>query len=285
MITRPALRYHGGKWRLADWIIGHLPQHHCYVEPFGGAMSVLLRKRPSAIEVYNDLDQHVVDFFRVLRDPVKAEQLRLALTLTPYSRAEFVQAWEDHPDPVEAARRMVIRTAQAIGAKKRLARNGWRAGPTHHTPTSMWRGWPKHIPAYVDRLQDVLIDQQPAADVIAQFDSPETLFYVDPPYVLKTRAGDHRKVYAHELEDAEHIALLDQLLQLRGMVLLSGYRHPLYDEALVGWRRVDVHARAQSNQPRIESLWISPAAAAALPHPALELEPCPTSFSPANRAA
>lgn len=92
--------------------------------------------------------------------------------------------------------------------------------------------------------------------------------------MLKTRAGDHRKVYAHELEDAEHIALLDQLLQVRGMVLLSGYRHPLYDEALAGWRRVDVHARAQSNQPRIESLWISPAAAAAQPQSALDLNTC-----------
>lgn len=285
MITRPALRYHGGKWRLADWIISHLPHHHCYVEPFGGAMSVLLRKPASAIEVYNDLDSHVVGFFRVLQNPVLAEQLRRSLENTPYSRAEFVLAWQDCEDPVEAARRMVIRTAQSIGAKKRLARNGWRAGPTHGTPTAMWRGWPQHIPAYVERLRDVLIDAQSATDVIAQFDSPGTLFYVDPPYVLKTRAGDHRKVYAHELEDGEHIALLDQLLQVRGMVLLSGYRHPLYDEALVGWRRVDVHARAQSNQPRIESLWISPAAAAALPQPPLEFEPCPISSSPVNRAA
>jgi len=270
MITRPALRYHGGKWRLADWIIGHLPPHHCYVEPFGGAMSVLLRKPPSAVEVYNDLDKHVVAFFRVLRDPVLATRLQQALELTPYSRAEFVEAWEDHDDPVEAARRMVLRTAQAIGAKKRLARNGWRAGPTHRSPTIMWRSWPQHVPAYVARLKQVMIDQQPAMDVIRQFDSPETLFYVDPPYVLKTRAGDHRKVYAHELEDGEHVALLEQLLTVRGMVLLSGYRHPLYDEALTGWRRVDIHARAQSNQPRVESLWISPAAAAALPQPALD---------------
>lgn len=277
MITRPALRYHGGKWRLADWVISHLPPHHCYVEPFGGAMSVLLRKPRSAIEVYNDLDQHVVDFFRVLRDPLQAEQLRRALELTPYSRLEFVHAWEDHDDPVEAARRMVIRTAQAIGAKKRLARNGWRSQATYHTPTSMWTGWPRHIPSYVDRLREVLIDHQPATDVIAQFDRQETLFYVDPPYMLKTRAGDHRKVYAHELEDAEHEALLEQLLQVKGMVLLSGYRHPLYDEALAGWRRVDIHARAQSNQPRVESLWISPAAAAALHQPALELEPTPWS--------
>lgn len=122
MITRPALRYHGGKWRLADWIISHLPQHHCYVEPFGGPMSVLLRKPASAIEVYNDLDSHVVGFFRVLQNPMLAEQLRRSLENTPYSRAEFVLAWRDCADPVEAARRMVIRTAN-----RSAPRRGWPA--------------------------------------------------------------------------------------------------------------------------------------------------------------
>jgi DNA adenine methylase len=266
------LRYHGGKWRLADWIVAHLPPHHCYVEPFGGAASVLMRKPRSAVEVYNDLDASVVSLFRVLRDPVTAEQLRAALELTPYSRAEFVLAWEPSEDPVEDARRLLVRSSQSIGAKKRCSRNGWRAGPTHGSPVNMWTGWPSHVPSFVARLREVLIEQQPAAAVVAQFDSPATLFYVDPPYVLKTRAWDHRKIYAHELTDAEHAELLTQLLAVRGMVLVSGYRSPLYDEFLAGWRRVDVNARAQGNRPRVESLWISPAADALLRQPALALE-------------
>lgn len=275
MITRPVLRYHGGKWRLADWVVGHLPPHHCYVEPFGGAASVLLVKPRSAVEVYNDLDESVVGLFRVLRDPAKAEQLRRAVELTPYSRAEFVAAWQPSDDPVEEARRLIVRTAQAIGAKRRQSRNGWRAGPTHHTPTSMWRGWPAGIPGYVERLREVLIEQQPATDVIRQFDSPGTLFYVDPPYVLGTRAWDHRRIYSHELVDDEHVALLQQLKEVRGMVLLSGYRSQLYDELLGDWLRVDIHARAQANRPRIESLWISPAAVAAMPQVHLDLQAAP----------
>lgn len=272
MITRPVLRYHGGKWRLADWIVGHLPPHHCYVEPFGGAASVLLVKPRSQVEVYNDLDDSVVGLFRVLRDPVTAEQLRRAVELTPYSRAEFIAAWEPSTDPVEEARRLIVRTAQAIGAKRRQSRNGWRAGPTHHTPTTMWRGWPSSIPAYVERLREVLIEQRPASEVIATFDTPATLFYVDPPYVLRTRAWDHRRIYSHELVDDEHAALLQQLRGARGMVLLSGYRCPMYDDLLGDWLRVDINARAQANRPRVESLWISPAAVAAMPQVHLDLQ-------------
>lgn len=274
-ITRPVLRYNGGKWRVADWILGHIPPHHCYVEPFGGAASVLMKKPPSAIEVYNDLDSSVVNLFRILRDPMLAHQLRRLVELTPYSRAEFELAWQPSTDPLEEARRLIVRTAQSIGAKQRASRNGWRAAATHGSAASIWMGWPSQIPGYVDRLRQVLIEQRPALDVLSQYDSPGTLFYVDPPYMLRTRKWDHRRIYANELTDDDHAELLSCLQGLGGMVMLSGYASELYADTLSGWKRFDVHARAQANRARIESLWINPAGVAAMRQAHLHLEETP----------
>lgn len=103
VIKHPVIRYHGGKFRLAPWVIGHFPDHRCYVEPFGGAASVLMRKERSYAEVYNDLDSEVVNLFTVLRDAQLNEKLQLACKLTPYSRDEFKLASEPATDPVEKA--------------------------------------------------------------------------------------------------------------------------------------------------------------------------------------
>ena len=100
-IKHPAIRYHGGKFRLAAWIIEKMPEHTCYVEPFGGAAGVLLQKPRSYAEVYNDLDGEVVNLFRVLRDPEMNQRLRDACILTPYSREEFCAAREAVTEPVE----------------------------------------------------------------------------------------------------------------------------------------------------------------------------------------
>ncbi|MFG8489773.1 DNA adenine methylase, partial [Pseudomonas aeruginosa] len=100
-VRRPILRYHGGKWKLAPWIIQHLAPHHTYVEPFGGAASVLLRKARSYAEIYNDLDGDVVNLFRVARD--HGEELRQALALTPFAREEFEASYVETTDPLERA--------------------------------------------------------------------------------------------------------------------------------------------------------------------------------------
>src|SRR4051812_1578874 len=113
--TRPVLRYHGGKWRIAPWIIEHFPPHLMYVEPFAGAASVLLRKPRVDFEVYNDLDTDVVNVFRVLRDPAAASQLAEQLSLTPWSRREFEVSYEISDDPVERARRTLIRSFMGHG--------------------------------------------------------------------------------------------------------------------------------------------------------------------------
>lgn len=275
MVTRPVLKYHGGKWRLADWVLSHLPRHHAYVEPFGGAGSVLLRKPRSPIEVYNDLDEDVVRLFRVLRDPLQAAELQRLCELTPWSRQEFYACWDRTPDlsDVELCRRLIVRSFQAVGAKRARSRNGWRARVDHISPTDSWKRWPGEIPQFVDRLRDVMIEHREAAEVISLYDDKATAFFVDPPYLHATRAWGHRSIYEYELSEPEHVALLEQLRSLKGMVLLAGYRSELYDDTLLpaNWRRVDVRSRAQGNRPRIESMWLNPAAVAAMPQPALDL--------------
>lgn len=273
-VTRPVLKYHGGKWRVSDWVLAHMPPHHTYVEPFGGAGSVLLRKAPSAIEVCNDLDEDVVRLFRVLRDPVQAADLRRLVELTPWSRAEFHACWERTLElsDVELCRRLLVRSFQAVGAKRVRSRNGWRARADHISPTRSWRSWPEQIPHYVERLRGVLIECTPAERLFPLYDSVQTVWFVDPPYLHETRALDHRSIYNHELTVEDHVQLLANLQALSGAVLLSGYRSKLYDDTLVGWRRVDIRARAQGNQPRVESMWLNPAAIEAMPQPSLDLE-------------
>lgn len=274
--SRPVLRWHGGKWLLAPWIIRHFPAHRVYVEPFGGAASVLLRKERSYAEIYNDLDDEAVNLFRVLRDPASAEVLRGLLELTPFARSEFEQVWEMSSDPVERARRLIARSFMGFGsnAHSDMGRGhkttGFRANSMRSgtTPALDWRNYPEVLAAIVDRLRGVIIERRPAVQVMESHDSPVTLHYVDPPYLPETRnrrnPHDPKHRYRHELSVADHAELLDALRKLRGMVILSGYPAPMYDEALADWRRVERKALADGARERTEVLWINPACAAAL---------------------
>src|SRR5687767_8564447 len=134
---RPVMRYHGGKWKLAPWIISHLPPHRVYVEPFGGAASVLLRKPRSHGEVFNDVCDQVVNVFRVLQDPAKAEKLQRLLALTPYSRSEFRQAYQQADCEVLQACRMVIRSFMGFGSPSAVAKHvtGFRSNASRNGTT------------------------------------------------------------------------------------------------------------------------------------------------------
>ncbi len=272
--TRPALRYYGGKWLLAPWIISHFPAHRIYVEPFGGAASVLLRSPRAYAEIYNDLDLEVVNVFRVLRNPRQATKLRRAVACTPYAREEFDQAYEPTDEPVERARRTIVRSFMGFGSNAVAAakgRTGFRANAFRQgtVPAMDWRNWPTHIAEFTERLRGVSIESQPAAQVIARHDSPDTLHYVDPPYVHSTRAlanaYDPKGYYRHEMTDDDHRALGEQLKSVQGMVVISGYPCQLYDlEIYAGWHRVERKALADGARERTEVLWLSPKTVAAL---------------------
>lgn len=266
-MPRPVMRYHGGKFRLAPWLLQFFPEHAVYVEPFGGAASVLMQKPRSHGEVYNDLDGDVVNLFRVLQDPAKSHRLAELLAVTPYARDEFNLAFEAAGDPVERARRTLIRAEMGFGsAGATKGKTGFRIDTVRNYGTAMtvFSRIPEKVAMFADRLRGVLIENQDALRVIEQHDTPETLFYVDPPYVHSTReiGARHGRYYRHEMIDAEHLKLLEALKSARGMVVISGYPCDLYDGALEGWERHETSARiaaARGTALRVEVVWINPA--------------------------
>lgn len=261
---RPVLRYYGGKWRLAPWVVSHFPTHETYVEAYAGAASVLLRKQRSPIEVYNDLDSDVVNLFRVLRDPAAGKDLINLLRLTPFAREEFVNAYTPALDPIEQARRMVVRSFMGHGSTGGCSdhhtgfRNDGRLRGT--PPVSDWHNYPDALPAIIERLRQVTVEQLPATEVMLKFDHPRTLHYVDPPYVMSSRSWQSAG-YRHEMNDANHRELATVLRSLQGMVVLSGYPSDLYAELFSDWKRLERTALADGGKIRTEVLWLNPAAA------------------------
>lgn len=268
-VQRPALRYHGGKFRLALWILPFLPPHGCYVEPFGGAAGVLLHKPRSYSEVYNDLDGEIVNFFRVVRDPGTRDKLREACALTPYARTEFDLAWLSSDDAVERARRTAVRAGMGFGsAGATKGTTGFRIDTRrkHGTAQDNWADFPQNVSAVGRRFERVLIENRPALEVMLQHDSPSTLHFVDPPYLHETRVMRSKGGYRHEMNNDEHAKLLDTLDKLKGMVVLCGYDSPFYTDRLQSWRRESTTARISSGRGtalREEVLWMNRACQAA----------------------
>lgn len=288
---RPVMRYHGGKWLLAPWIISHFPRHHVYVEAFAGAASVLMRKPRSPVEIINDLDEDVVNVFRVLRNPESGEELARRIRLTPFSRAEFNSTYgpagrgaPEVDDPIERARLTLIRQMMGFGTSG-LVRNrtGFRA-TTHRNRNQDyswdWARYPIHIRAFIERLTGVTVECEPALELIDRHDQPDVLLYVDPPYVHETRGvvrGDGHNGYRHEMTNEDHRALAERLNRCEAMVVLSGYQSDLYEELYEGWATETRNARIQGQggaDQRIEVLWLNA--------PAVERRRQPTLFEAAS---
>lgn len=254
----PVLKYPGAKWRLAKWIVSHLPKHTTYLEPFFGSGAVFFNKIPSHVETINDLDGQVVNLFRVMRE--RAEELAALVEMTPWSRKDYYASYEPAEDPLEDARRFLVRMWQAYGAMS-AHRTGWRSDVQGRQNTScarVWRQLPARILAVADRLKDAQIEHRPALEVIEAYRYPDVLIYADPPYSLDTRSG---RIYRHEMTDADHLDLLDALDKHPGPVLLSGYACTLYDDRLQHWGRKTARAIAEGGRERQEVLWLNPVAA------------------------
>lgn len=263
MLNTPVIRYHGSKFRIADWVIKFFPQHRCYVEPFGGGGSVLMQKPNSYAEVYNDLDNDIYNLFRVLRDEDKNSELVEKLNLTPYSRTEFDLSYIDATDDVEQARRTIVRATMGFGSGGATkGKTGFRIDTKREYTTAMqlFSKYPDNLRQVLIRLRDVLIENRDAIECMKDHDSSDTLHYVDPPYVKETRARG-AKVYKHEMTDDEHRQLIRTIRDLKGYVLISGYDNPIYREGLHDWEFVKKDTRASGGRgtvKRTEYLWMNP---------------------------
>lgn len=264
---------------LAEWIISYFPQHRVYVEPYGGAASVLLRKARSYAEVYNDLDGEVVNVFRVVRD--RGEELKRVLSVTPFAREEFGLSWYGSDDPLEQARRTIIRSfmgfasaAVTLGRHVDKSRGGkpgtgFRSNSNRSgtTPAHDWNNFADALEFHIERLRGVVIEKRDALEVMEAHDGPKTLHYVDPPYVHTTR--DSGIDYAFEMDDDKHRELAKKLWGLKGMVIISGYQCDLYEEIYTGWNVVERDALADGALKRKEFLWFNKAAWEFRPHSSL----------------
>lgn len=263
----PPYPCYGGKFNHLNYILPEFPSHRAYVEVFGGGASVLLNKLPSPVEVYNDIDSGAVNFFRVLRD--FPDELVRRAALTPYSREEYYSCKRAEPtqrDPIERARMWFFvaatsfngRYGQGLSTSARCAHGGAAA------PVASYINRVEMLWKVAARLRTVIIENLDFRELIPRYDTPDTLFYLDPPYVHDTR--DATATYEHEMSDNDHTDLVQILLGIQGKAVLSGYDNQVY-EALetAGWRKVQYEIRSTSayrgnlrGHKRLESLWISP---------------------------
>jgi DNA adenine methylase len=254
---KPPVPYFGSKQMLADRIIATFPEHDHYVEPFAGSLAVLLAKRPAKFETVNDLDGDLVTFWRILRD--QPADLERACALTPHSRVEHAASYDipDDASDIERARRVFVQLTQGrMGVR---TKSGWR----YNVGTAVGLSVPGYLATYlariapaVERLSRVTLESRPALDIIADHGSqPDSLLYVDPPYLGSTR--NSRYVVEMTTEDM-HRELAEALKISRAAVVLSGYASSLYDDLYGEWERIEFDAGTSQGgewQDRTEVLW------------------------------
>lgn len=265
-IIRPPVKYHGGKYYLCRWIIQNFPSHKTYVEPFGGAASVLLNKQRAEIEVYNDFEHSISNLMKVLRD--SGPEMLAELRALKYEKDQYLALRErfrsDDFTSLPSLEKAVI-----TYSVRRMSRGGtggtfcWSdriygdgvPGEVHGWLTSL-----DQLPLVIERLQGVNIHNTSYSDMIDMYDGEETLFYFDPPYPKETRVA--KKVYLKEMSTEDHEAMAERLLKVKGKVVLSSYRSSLYDKYFGSWRQeyVDIpnhSSHEKTKEKKQEVIWMN----------------------------
>jgi len=246
---------------MADWIISNFPDGYermTYLEPFFGSGAVFFNKKRSLVETINDLDGSVINLFKQIRD--NPEALARAVEYTPWHRAEYSLSYSKTGDDLEDARRFLVRMWQAIGAKSSDI-TGWRSNiKSVNGNVAQWATvLPENIIKISSRLKHtnnklVQIENRPAVDLIERYARENVFIYADPPYVLSTRS---KRIYACEMKDADHVALLQFLKKHPGPVMISGYMNEIYHKSLKDWRAKSRTANCEGGLKREEVIWMN----------------------------
>lgn len=256
-----AFGWYGGKFSHLNWLLPLLPKSNHYCEVFGGSMAVLLNRDPCPIETYNDIDSQLVNFFRVLRE--KQPELERVLSLTPYSREEYNNSLHHGPDDsdIEKARKFFIKCRMTFGGMAQSASKGRFSTIVKDSRNGMScvvSRWFNSIPGLEQiskRILRVQVENLSGLELLKKYDSKDTFFYLDPPYVHESRKD--KKVYLAEMTNQDHENLAMALKKINGKFAISGYKSNLYDKLYKDYLRIDANEKIaySSKEKRQELLW------------------------------
>ena len=249
----PVLRWPGAKWRIAPWIVSMFPRHEVYCEPFFGSGAIFFTKEPSGTETINDRDSEIINLFTVCRE--SPDELAKLVEMTPYSREEYFRSYKKADDPLERARRFLVRTWQSYGGKT------YQSASWSHDRTNMvfrpkyWSVLPERILQVVARLRMAQIENMDARELIPMYNRKTTLLYVDPPYLRRVRTNKHYECEFCTVK--EHKQLLNLCLKHTGPCIISSYDDPLYEDALKGWEKFSKRVQVNCGGTAKEILWLN----------------------------
>ena len=237
MLLKSGINRVGGKAYLSQWLCSFLPEHLCYVEPFAGGAKLLFAKEPSPIEVLNDLDNNLVNLYRCIQNAEKRQKLINILNETPYSRSVF-QNWkygdEMTLNDIEKAGRYFFLCKASFAGDVERGGFGIPSKGTGRNPARTFRTAIDSLDIIAYRLKNAVVECLDYSDCIQRYDSPNTLFYVDTPYL---NTEDYYGKGCFTLED--HHKLAELLHNIKGHAMVTHYQNALYDELYQGWNRYE----------------------------------------------
>jgi DNA adenine methylase len=255
------LKYPGSKGSMRDTIIGMMPAHKLYGEPYGGSAAVLLAKPAAAVEWYNDTFAEVLNLFKIIRaGGEQLVELCAIVELTAFSRAELALArsFPAEVSDIERARMFLTRSWLSYGGSLSNHKSGFRTSKNDTKRLEAWNGLSDRLAVCAERFKDVYIEQIDATKFMMALDSRDALFYVDPPYPEATLNFREKQVYDQPFLMSQHEDLLYVLQNLKAKVILSGYHCELYDDLLTvdnHWQCTEINHMTQAHSMKTECLW------------------------------